>query len=40
MIKKQLLAEIKSINEWNYLYVLGLNYNVRQLRAFLKSITP
>jgi hypothetical protein len=40
MKKKELLATIKTINEWDYLYVLGLNYNVSQLRNYLKTIAP
>jgi len=36
--KQQLLNEIKSIDVFEYFYVVGLNYNVRQLKNYLKDL--
>jgi hypothetical protein len=37
-MKQQLLQEIKSISVYEYFHVLGLNYNVRQLKSYLTQI--
>lgn len=37
-MKKQLLEQIKKINIYDYFAVLGLNYNVRQLRTYLSDL--
>jgi hypothetical protein len=37
-MKKQLLQEIKSICVYEYFYVLGLGYNVRQLKTYLSQL--
>lgn len=36
--KQQLLNEIKSIDLYEYFYVLGLNYNIKQLKNYLKDL--
>ncbi len=37
-MKKQLLQEIKDISIYEYFNVLGLGYNVSQLRNYLKGL--
>jgi hypothetical protein len=37
-MKKKLLQEIKSLSEIDYLYVLGLDYNCKQLKTYLADM--
>jgi hypothetical protein len=37
-MKKQLLEQIKKINEYDYFYCLGANYNSKQLRTYLNDL--
>ena len=37
-MKKKLLQEIKDICIYEYFYVLGLGYNVRQLKSYLSQL--
>lgn len=38
MTKKQLLQKIKDISIYDYFNVLGLGYNVKQLKNYLAGI--
>ena len=37
-MKEQLLNKIKQFSELEYLYVLGLNYDVKQLQSYLREL--
>jgi hypothetical protein len=37
-MKKQLLSSIREISEFEYFHVLGLNYNVKQLKSYLNDL--
>jgi len=37
-MKQKLLNEIKAINIYDYFYVVGLGYNVKQLRTYLSGL--
>jgi hypothetical protein len=37
-MKQKLLQQIKSISVYDYFYVVGLNYNTKQLKNYLVDI--
>ena len=37
-MKQKLLDQIKKISYWDYVNVLGLNYNNKQLKTYLSSL--